>query len=63
MRMTKRLEALEAAAMKMHSADQLDIIHVIVAPDLSVVGAYRHNSTDGLVKITGDELEEIKQNS
>jgi len=61
MNMAKRLEALEAAAAKAGGPERFDVIHVIVAPDRSIDGAFRHGEGGALVPVSEDELADIRR--
>lgn len=59
--MTKRLEALETAAVKTQGPEKIDIVHVIVAPDRSIVGACRYGEARMLVPVSVEELADIRR--
>ena len=61
MNITKRLEALEAAAVKAEGSEKLDLIRVIVAPDQSIVKALRRGEGGALVPVSEDELADIRR--
>lgn len=60
MNMTKRLEALEAAAVKSAEPEPMDIIRVIVAPDQSIAKALRRGECGTLVPVSEDELADVR---
>ncbi|MDZ4252670.1 MAG: hypothetical protein U1A72_08890 [Sulfuritalea sp.] len=60
MNITKRLEALEAVAMKAEALEKFDVIRVIVAPDRSIVNALRRGEGGALVPVSEDELAHIR---
>ena len=60
MNMIKRLEALEAAAVKAEGPERFDVIRVIVAPDRSVTEALRRGEHGELVPVSDEELAEIR---
>ncbi len=59
--MTKRLEALEAAAVKAEGPERIDVIRVIVAPDQSIVRALRRAENGTLVPVSADEFADIRR--
>jgi hypothetical protein len=59
--MAKRLEALEAAAVKAEGPEKLDVIRVIIDPDQSIVKALRRAEGGALVPVSVEELEEIRR--
>jgi len=61
MNMTKRLEALEAAAVKAEGPKKIDIIRVIVALDRSITGAYCRNENGRLVPVSDEKLADIRR--
>lgn len=62
MSMAKRLEALEAAAVKSAGPERIDVIRVIVVSDRSIVGAMRRVEGGELVPVSVEELEDIRRN-
>jgi len=58
--MAKRLEALEAAALKAEGPERFDVIRVIVAPDQNIVKALRRAEGGALVPVSEDELADIR---
>lgn len=60
MSVTKRLEALEAAAAKAEGPEKFDVVLVIVAPDRSIDNAFRHGEGGALVPVSEDELADIR---
>lgn len=61
MNIAKRLEALEAAAVKAEGPETFDVIRVIVAPDQSITGAVRRGENGELVPVSDEELAEIRR--
>ena len=62
MNVAKRLEALEAAAVKTERPEQIEVIRVIVARDCSIVGAMRRVEGGARVPVSMEELEDIRRN-
>lgn len=61
MNIGKRLEALEAAAMKAEGPERIDVIRVIVAPDRSIVRVLRRGQHGEPVPVSDDELADIRR--
>ena len=61
MNISKRIEALEAAATKAEGPEWFDVIRVIVAPDKNIIEAVRHGENGALVPVSDDELAEIRR--
>lgn len=60
MQLTKRLEALEAAAVKAEGPEKIDVVRVIIDPERNIVGASRVESGKR-VEVSASELEEIRR--